>query len=258
MAIHMKNKTMYGYPISSILFRIIGLIILSLIIFYINLSLPSYFIILSFLSILISFYIFIIRFRNNFSSIRKRIIQEMIQQANLTGDEKVLDVGTGSGYASIHFAKELTTGFVIGIDKYDIKNEGFFHWFINELKINFFGNSLINAKENAVIENVEDNISFIKTDLIKSFPFCQNIFNVILSSQFLYCIPQNKLKEVMQEIDRVLSNDGLLVFFESKQFMNWNIQDVKVFFENNGYDVNILSLHFLSNKCIFVARKITL
>jgi len=258
MATNMKNKTMYGYPISSILFRIIGLIILSLIIFYINLSLPSYFIILSLLSILIAFYIFIIRFRNNFSTIRKKIIQEMIQQANLIGNEKVLDIGTGSGYASIHFAKELTTGIVIGIDKFDIKNEGFLQWFLDELKINFFGNSLINARENAVIENVQNNIGFMKTDLIKPFPFSQNIFNVILSSQFLYCIPQNKLKEVLKEIDRVLSNDGLLVFFESKQFMNWNIQDVKVFFENKGYDVDILSFDYLSNKCIFVARKITL
>ena len=147
MAARMKNELMYGYPISSILLRIIGLIILLLLVFYMSLSFPPFVSILSYLTIPLAFYIFIIRFRIHFSSVRKKIVHEMIQRAHLKGNEKILDIGTGSGYIAIHFAKEIHSGSVIGIDKYDLKDKGLFHWFLDELKINFFGNSLANAKK---------------------------------------------------------------------------------------------------------------
>jgi ubiquinone/menaquinone biosynthesis C-methylase UbiE len=179
----------------------------------------------------------------------------MIEKADLNGCEIILDIGTGAGYAAINFARKLSTGSVIGIDKYDLKNQGIFQRFLNELKINFFGNSLNNAKKNSQIEGVENKISFIKADLIQPFPFSSNYFDLIISSQFLYCISHNKLTHVLIEIDRVLNDTGKLVFFESNKFMFWDIYHLKDFFTDKGYNVKITPLDSLSNKSIFIAEK---
>ena len=108
---------------------------------------------------------------------------------------------------------------------------------------------------NTAIENVPNNICFIKSDLIEPMPFIDHSFNVILSSQLLYCIPSNDLKKVLDEMDRVLSKSGSFVLFESLHFMNWNIQSVKDFFEKKGYNTSIIPLEYLKNKCILVGRK---
>jgi ubiquinone/menaquinone biosynthesis C-methylase UbiE len=78
---------------------------------------------------------------------------------------------------------------------------------------------------------------------------------VIVSSQVLYCLPEEKLNDVLEEIHRVLTESGRLVFFESMVFMNWNIMEVKDFFDEKGYSTNIIPLNYLSNKCIFIAQQ---
>jgi ubiquinone/menaquinone biosynthesis C-methylase UbiE len=179
----------------------------------------------------------------------------MIQKTNIHGNERILDIGTGSGYVAIHYAKNLITGSVIGIDKYELKTNGIFQSFIDELKINFFGNTLHNAKKNIQIEKVEKHVKIVKANLLKPFPFETDFFDVIVSSQFLYCIPHHQLNSVLKEIDRVLKNNGKLVFFESTRFMKWNIDQVQNFFKNKGYKVQIILLKYFSNKCIFIAEK---
>ena len=123
------------------------------------------------------------------------------------------------------------------------------------LKINFFKNKLNRAKRNASIEHQLNHILFVKSDLQKQFPFSSQSFNLILSSQFLYCISSKQLHQVLVEVDRVLKPSGQLIFFESKKFIQWNILHVKRFFEKIGYETQIHSLKNMSNKCIFIARK---
>jgi ubiquinone/menaquinone biosynthesis C-methylase UbiE len=180
----------------------------------------------------------------------------MISLAQLTGNEHVLDLGTGAGYIAIHFSKLLDSGIVIGVDKYDQHTPILGGNFFEELKINFFGNTLDHARKNAFIEKQQDKILFVKSDLKHHFPFSDESFNVILSSQFLYCIPQEKIEKVLSEIDRVLKTSGKLIFFESKKFMNWDISNIQLFFKRLGYDTQIQSLNNTANKCIFIAEKI--
>jgi len=250
----MKNESMYGYPFSSVLYRIFILFTLFIVSLLLGVVVTPLFFILSLLVFPTSFYV-LISFKNKFLEIRRKIINDMIEQVELQGDEKILDLGTGSGYAAIPFAKKVRKGVVIGIDKFDLKHKTYYQNFRDKIKINFFGNSMKNAKSNASLEEVQNNVSFIKSDLTKSIPFIDQSFDVILSSQLLYCISSNHLNGVLYEIDRVLSESGSLILFESLSFMNWNIKDVQNFFEKKGYNISIIPLEYLKNKCILVGRK---
>lgn len=251
----MNKETMYGYPISSIFFQIgilIFLVLLFFFTFFIN-SLLAMGIVL--LAMFVFWYFHIYNFKKKFSNIRKIILQEMKNCAQLTGFEQVLDLGTGAGYIAIEMSKMLNEGKVVGVDKYDQQSSVLGSNFFEELKINFFGNTLNQARENAVIEHQSNSITFVKSDLKRHFPFSDNAFDIIFSSQFLYCIPAKKIDTVLNEINRVLKPGGKLVFFESKKVIQWNISHVSDFYTSLGYETKILPVDNLTNKCIFSAQK---
>jgi len=245
----------YGFPISSVFFQICVTIFITLLLF---LTIISNFIVGSFLIIVSLFcfwYFLILNFKKKFFSLREKILHQMISQAHLTGIERVLDLGTGAGYIAIQFSKLLDSGTVIGVDKYDQHTPVLGSNFFEELKINFFGNTLEQARQNARIENQQDKIIFVKSDLKRHFPFSNESYNVILSSQFLYCIPQKKIEKVLTEIDRDLKPSGKLIFFESKKFWNWDIAKIQLVFNRLGYHTHIHPLNNMPNKCIFIAKK---
>ena len=206
-------------------------------------------------SILIFWYIFVFRFKQRFSTLRNKILQSMVSLADLDKSEKILDLGTGAGYIAIGFSKVLNAGLVVGVDKYDQTTSILGSNFFEELKINFFGNTLNQAKKNAYIEKQSDQIMFVKSDLKHFFPFSDESFHVILSSQFLYCIPAKKRERVLTEINRVLKPGGKLIFFESKKYVNWDITQVEHYFNKLNYETKIHSLDYMNNKCIFSASK---
>jgi len=251
----MNDKLMYGYPISSIFNRVIGLIILSLIIIFIALSISPTLGLMISIFLPVFLFLFTMHYKTSFLKLRKKILNEVIQKVAIRDNERILDIGTGSGYIAIHLAKQVKNTTIIGIDKYDLKTDGRIHWFIEELKINFFGNTLQHAKQNAKIEHVEQTVDFIKADLLKPFPLDSDYFDAVVSSQFLYCIPSDQLEKVCKEIDRVLKSKGRLVFFETIRFFNWNVKKVFEFFKENGYDVELQPLEYFSNKCLFIAKK---
>ena len=245
----------YGFPISSVFFQICGTIFITLLLF---LTLISEFIVgsISIILILLGFWYFLIyNFKKKFFTLREKILHQMVSQAHFAGTERVLDLGTGAGYIAIQFSKLLDSGTVIGVDKYDQHTSVLGSNFFEELKINFFGNTLEQARQNANIEKQQDKIIFVKSDLKHHFPFSNESFNVILSSQFLYCIPQRMIEKVLTEIDRVLKPSGKLIFFESKKFLNWDISNIQMVFKRLGYQTQIQPLNNMYNKCIFIAKK---
>jgi ubiquinone/menaquinone biosynthesis C-methylase UbiE len=251
----MNDQLMYGYPISSIFNRIIGLIILSLIIILIAVSISPMVGLLSSMLLPILLVLFTWQFKTSFSKNREKMLNELIKEAAIKEHERVLDIGTGSGYIAIHLAKQVSHASIIGIDKFDLKIDGRIHWFIDELKINFFGNTLYHAKQNAKIEQVQNTVDFVKSDLLKPFPFDSGFFDIVVSSQFLYCIPSNQVAQVLKEIDRVLKPHGRLVFFETIRFFTWNVKEIVNYYQKRGYDIEINTLEYFSNKCMITAKK---
>lgn len=251
----MNSKTDYGYPISSIFFQICGMILLIL---FLMLSIFSLTYIATGILIAVLFvywYVFIYSFKERFSRLRNKILTEMNQHLTMKGDEYILDLGTGAGYIAINLSKKLSGGRVVGVDKYDQKTSILGENFFEELKINFFKNKLNQAKQNAFIEKQQDKITLIKSDLKNHFPFNDNSFDVVFSSQFLYCIPQKEINRVLEEINRVLKPSGQLIFFESEKFLNWDITHIQTFFQKKGYHTTQYPLKNMTNKTIFTAMK---
>ena len=235
------NQLNYGFPLSSILLRFFLFFLTLLCIVLLLFSSSNYFLIIISLIVILSYFYFgIYFFKKSFNEKRKKILEKMIKIANLKGDETILDLGTGSGFLAIGFAKFLTNGKTYGIDKYNIKNKNLRSKIFDLIKINFLGNSLKNAKLNAKIENVENKCNFISSDITKSINFSDNYFDIVISSQFFYCIPNKKLESVFNEINRVCKKHSKIIIFESKSFRNWNINSVKNYFENKGFDIKII------------------
>jgi len=238
----MKKNRNFGFPLSYILLRLIILILITLIIlllFFLNFS----YYILSIISfVILPIYVFysVIYFKNKFLKNREELLKKMIELANINGNELVLDLGTGSGFLAIGFAKKLKNGVSFGIDKFNFKNENLKIRIIRLIKINFIYNTLKNAIENAKNENLEDKCKFIKADITKPLNFTDDFFDIIVSCQFFYCIDKNKRKNVYKEINRVLKKGGKIIFFESKFFRDWNINEMKNFFEKNKYKISLI------------------
>jgi ubiquinone/menaquinone biosynthesis C-methylase UbiE len=253
----MKKTPYYGYPLSHVLFRFLILLILVLIIIVILLL--NFFIIVIFIIglfiLLLYVYFAIIFYKKKFLINRQNLLEKFINLAELKGDETVLDLGTGSGFLAIGFAKYLKNGKSYGLDKFSLKSNGLKTQIINMIKINFFGNTLKNARGNSIIEKVEKKCDFIKTDITKPLYFPDEYFKIVTSSQFFYCISKKNRLTIFKEINRVLKKDGKIIFFESKSFMGWDINEIKRFFENIGYKIRLFQDENFHKCYILVGKK---
>ena len=254
----MKRETHYGFPLSYIFFRALFLLLISLIIFgFMIIGTHIYIVFLiTFCVIFIFAYYLIIHFKKQFLEKRRLLLKKFIELADLKGDEKVLDIGTGSGFLAIGLSKILKNGKAIGLDKYSLKSINFKTQIAATIKTNFIGNTLKNAIENAKIENVSNKCKFIESDITDPLEFKDGYFDIIVSSQLLYCISKKNRKSVYQELDRILKKNGKIIFFESKSFLNWNINEAKNFFENIGYKTDILQSNEFKTCCILFGEKI--
>ena len=195
-------------------------------------------------------------FKKWFLNYRMMIVREMINTIGLKGDEIILDLGTGSGFVAINFAKKLVNGKIYGVDRYGMKYSSLKKQIINLIKINFFGNTLENAKENVILEKVVDKCVFITSDITKSIDFPNETFDIILSSQVLYCIPYEKRLLIFNEINRLLKKNGKFLFFESRLYGNWDMEDIKKYFANKSYSVKIIHKSFFKNHCMLYGEKL--
>jgi ubiquinone/menaquinone biosynthesis C-methylase UbiE len=253
----MKDIPNYGYPLSYIFFRAILILFIVLFFFALHFIGISIMIMLFISIVLISIigYSFVIRFKKQFLKKREALLKRIIELADIKGDEKILDIGTGSGFLAVGLSKYLKGGKTIGLDRYSLKSKNLRSHIIDVIKTNFFGNTMKNAKDNLEIENVSDKCSFIEADITEPIDFNDRYFDIIVSSQLLYCITKEKRTNVFKEIDRILKKGGKIIFFESKSFINWNIAEAKDYFEKKGYKIKIIPSNEFKTCCILYGIK---
>lgn len=126
----------------------------------------------------------------------------MLKFVNWTGQEKVLDVGTGRGLLMIGAAKKLTGGEAVGIDI----------WKSSDLS----GNRIENAQHNVELEGVRERVKIENADAT-AMPFPDGAFDVVLSNLCLHNIPNRGGRaKACQEIVRVLKRGGTAVISDFK------------------------------------------
>ena len=118
----------------------------------------------------------------------------LLKKIDWQGNERVLDIGAGTGLLMHGAAKFLTTGKAIGIDI----------WRTEDLS----DNTLQNCLKNAELEGVADKIE-IKTEDARQLSFADNSFDVVLS---MFCIhnidDKSEQEKACFEIARVLKPNG--------------------------------------------------
>jgi len=118
----------------------------------------------------------------------------MLSKINWTGNEMVLDIGTGQGPLMNGAAKHLTTGKSIGIDIWSSKD-------LSE-------NSIEKTLENAELEGVKTKIE-VRNEDARSLSFADNSFDVVFSLLCIHNIePKADQEKACLEIVRVLKPNG--------------------------------------------------
>ena len=142
-----------------------------------------------------------------------------------TGNENVLDVGTGLGLLMIGAAKKIKQGKSYGIDifnKYDLSDNT-----IEQTKINF------------ELENVSGNTEVISENILKT-SFNDNYFDVIISNLCLHNIYKKVEREqACKEINRILKPNGKIIISDFK-----NTGEYKKNFEMLGMNVQKVGTYF--------------
>jgi arsenite methyltransferase len=152
----------------------------------------------------------------------------MLKLVPWTGDEAVLDVGTGKGLLMIGAAKKLTSGLSTGIDI----------WKAKDLSDNNAESTLHNAR----LEGVETRVS-IKTEDVTQLSFPENTFNTILSNLCLHNIPNRAGRDkACQEIARVLKPGGIAIIADFK-----NIRQYKKQFDALGFETQLIYSSFFAS-----------
>jgi arsenite methyltransferase len=151
----------------------------------------------------------------------------MLNLINWTGDEQVLDIGTGKGLLMIGAGKKITTGKSIGIDI----------WNVEDLS----GNNIDNALKNAELEGVKDKIE-IKNENAMAMSFADNSFDVILTNLCLHNIYNKEGRNTAcKEISRVLKKTGVGIISDFR-----HVKEYKSNFDQLGLQTTLLSANYLS------------
>ena len=134
---------------------------------------------------------------------------ELLQDLNLRGDERVLDLGCGRGAVLLLAAQQLSTGRAVGVDLWRKADQS--------------GNAAEATRQNAVAEGVADRVE-LHTANMTELPFADNSFDLVLSSIAVHNV-KGKLSrnKVIEEAVRVLRPGGRLLIADmrgTRQYRN--------------------------------------
>jgi len=147
---------------------------------------------------------------NYASHIRNDIFNEL----SLRGDEKILDVGCGSGLLVNEAAKRLPKGKALGIDIWAPHSGG--------------GNYALLMK-NAKAEGVADKIEFKQAD-VRKLPFEDASFDVIVSSGVLHHVGRDRSEheQAINEMLRVLKPGGKIALMDISHMIEGYAESMKL------------------------------
>jgi arsenite methyltransferase len=150
----------------------------------------------------------------------------MLARVNWTGNETVLDVGTGRGLLMIGAAKKLTAGKAVGIDIWS--------------KEDLSGNSREKTLRNVELEGVSGRVE-VRDDDATAMKFPDGSFDVVLSNLCIHNIPARAGRDqACREIVRVLKPGGKALISDCK-----NTADYLAAFQAAGATASRSGLDFL-------------
>ena len=139
---------------------------------------------------------------------------ELLDQLNLRGDERILDLGCGRGAVLLLAAQHLTTGRAVGIDLWRRADQS--------------GDSAEATRRNAVAEGVADRVELHTGDMT-ALPFADNSFDVVVSSLAIHNIRGNAGREkAVDEAVRVLRPGGRLLIADVRGTRRHEAQLAKI------------------------------
>jgi arsenite methyltransferase len=129
-----------------------------------------------------------------------RLRDRVIDQLNLRGGERILDVGCGHGLMLCAAAKRLMTGQAVGVDIWQKEDQA--------------GNSPEATMANARAEGVADRVELLDGDA-RQLPFEDSRFDAVVSSWALHNIYDAAGRsQALSEIARVLKPGGRLALID--------------------------------------------
>lgn len=131
---------------------------------------------------------------------KQRVRDRLVAALDLSGYERVLDAGCGSGLALMGCAKRLTTGKAVGIDM----------WAAKDLS----DNHPDTTRANAAAEGVADRVQ-VETGDITNLPFDDASFDAIVSVTVIHNVPSRDGRDkALSELIRVLKPGGKIALFD--------------------------------------------
>src|SRR6516165_5501680 len=119
---------------------------------------------------------------------------ELLDQLNLRGDERILDLGCGRGAVLMLAAQHLRTGRAVGVDLWRSGDQS--------------GNSAEATRRNAVAEGVADRVELHTADM-RSLPFESDSFDLVISNIAIHNVKGRLGREkAIEEAVRVLRPGG--------------------------------------------------
>jgi ubiquinone/menaquinone biosynthesis C-methylase UbiE len=122
---------------------------------------------------------------------------DLLNELNLRGDEKILDLGCGRGAVLFLVAQHLSSGRAVGVDIWNRADQS--------------GNSEQAARRNALAEGVGDRIELVTADMTQ-LPLEDGQFDLIVSNVAIHNIRgRERRARALEEAVRVLRPGGRLM-----------------------------------------------